>query len=442
MSLKRTALENKLNKVSLVLLWILVIGMPLHTMLFDKILAGTVFSLGGLINLWRDVIILFLFATTLFLRFKDTILSCTGICMFSVLCMLGVFWFFSDSPLFLKTNILRIYVIPMLMVFIMQSLPLSRKQFDDLIFFLLLQGVALTLFGLFQVFILGEGFLTFFGYGYAGELHHSFYIGGWKGSQRLVSTFASPNNCALYLAQIFAICWVNRKTLLQRWKLAWIGLLIIAVGMIATFSRSSWVSVAVLFVVYFLTHKPNLKKIINWRNAIICGCILLGLWLLDLLLLNLRMTNMIISSILGVVTGSDASFMKHLEDLFYPIGLIATNPLGFGFGKSGPIALDILGAGTRLVESSVWLVGYDTGIIGLVMYFLPYLYTTLGVFNKKNFAKQTAGYITLVSLVIFCILPLHQNIESTFLIFLFMGLAQNKPLQEQDAASANSNHKL
>ena len=423
--------RNNWKSASVILFWILVIGMPLHTMLVDKIIGSTVFSLGGLVNLWRDLIILFFFFCAVCMRFRQTLLTKTGIWMLCILAVMGVFWLCSGAPFMLKTNILRICVIPMLMVFIMQSFPMDEAMYDKLIWVLFLEGVGIALFGIFQVFILGEEFLTAIGYGVDKALHHSFYIGGWRGSQRLVGTFASPNNCGLYLTQMVVICWVNKDRLLRRWKLAYIGILLIVIGIVATFSRSAWVSLFVVLVLHFIMHEPNKKRLLNWRTAVVAVGGLVCLWLLDLVLLKSRMTNMIISSIRGVVTQSDASFMKHLEDLILPIGTILRNPLGFGFGTSGPVALNALGEGTRLVESSVWLVGYDMGIPGMLLYFSAYVLAIFGIFSKKDGYKRTAGFVALAALIIFFILPLHQNVESTFLIFTFMGLSRNPGLKSE-----------
>ena len=430
-------LENKQNNIIKLLFWLLIIGMPLHTMLVDKIIGNLAFSFGGLINLWRDAIIFFLLIYAVWSQWGQR-LSRMGVVILCVIGMICLFWLFSGAPFLLKTNILRIYAIPMLMFFVMQRFYMDETMYNKLLLVLFVQGVGLALFGLFQVFILGKEFLTEIGYGEAGALHHSFYIGGWRGFQRMVSTFASPNNCGLYLTQLFTICWVNKDRLNKYRKWTGAGFLVMLIGIIATFSRSAWVSLFVVVALYFIIHEKNKKRLLNWRNGALVAGVLLVLWLLDLVLLNSRMTKMILSSIMGVVTGSDASFMKHLEDLVSPLTNILRNPLGYGFGTSGPIALNVLGEGTRLVESSLWLVGYDMGIPGLILYFTPYLRMTFGIANKKDTYRRTAAYLTLATMVIFCILPLYQNVDSTFLVFTFMGIARNPRLSAaaQESAAA------
>ena len=426
----RLKLEEKLKTIKMILLWILIIGMPLHTMLVDKVIAEMVFA-GNLVNLWRDVIILFFLACAVWLRWRETLLSKTGIWILSIIGAMGLFWLFSPVPFMLKTNILRIYVIPMLMVLVMRTFFVDEALYDKILRVLLLQGTAITLFGLLQVFVLGESFLTAIGYGTSEGLHHSFYIGGWRGSQRMVGTFASPNNCALYLTQLFTVCWINRHRLKGWWKWSGICFVVMLIGIVATFSRSAWVSLFVVVVLHFIIHEPNKKCLLNWRSVAVAAGVLAVLWLLDLVLLKSRMTNMIFSSIKGVVTLSDPSFRKHLEDFVFPIKTILQHPLGVGFGASGPIALSVLGSGTPLVESSIWLVGYDMGIPGLIMYYSPYIFAILGIISKKNVCKRTAGYLALATAVIFSILPLHQNVESTFLTFMFIGLSLNPRLSLQ-----------
>ena len=427
--------EEKLKKISMILFWILIVVMPLHTMLIDHVI-GEMFPYGNLINLWRDVIILFFLICAVILRWRETLLSKLGLLIIGSLATMGLFWIFSDVPFMLKTNILRIYASPMLMVLVMQSFSVDEKLYDRILRVLFLQGAVITLFGLVQVFIMSEEFLISIGYGTPQGLHHSFYIGGFKGSQRMVSTFASPNNCGLYLTQLFTICWVNKDRLLRYWKWAGIGFLLMLIGIVATFSRSAWVSLFVILVLHFIIHEPNNKRLLNWQNAVVGIGVVAILWLVDRQLLNSRMTNMIFSSIKGVVTLSDPSFRKHLEDFISPIRTIIQHPLGVGFGVAGPIALDALGAGTLLVESSIWLVGYDMGFPGLIMYYLPYIVAILGIASRNNLCKRTSAYLALSTVIIFSILPLHQNVESTFLVFMFLGLANNPRL----SARLNGEH--
>lgn len=437
-SVDKKIVVDKFESISIVLLWILIIGMPLHTMLVDKIIGSTFFPFGGLVNLWRDVIILLLFAASVLIYPNRIFRSKLCKCVISGIVVLGVFWIFSDAPFMLKSNILRIYVIPMLMCIIMYTFRMDEALYEKIVLALFAQGVMISAFGLVQVYVLGEEFLTAIGYGTDGQLHHSFYIGGWHGSQRLVGTFASPNNCALYLTQLFVISWVNRKVILERSKWFSLGYLVILVGIVATFSRSSWVSLAAYMVAYFILSDNDKRKLLNWRSLALAVGTIAILLICDFVFLDSLMRNMIVSSVSGVINGTDASFLKHLEDVILPAKTIIHNPLGFGFGNSGPIALATLGEGTRLVESSVWLVGFDTGIIGLVMYFFPYVYTMSGMAKKAPY-KQTAGYLAMASLIIFFILPLHENIESTFLIFLFMGLSHNSISTERDKSENRDN---
>lgn len=413
------------------LLLILIVFMPLHTMLVDKFFGSTIFSLGGLLNIWRDVIILLLFLYTLYTqrgmlrnnRFNNIIFAAIATLM---ICMIV-----SPAPFGHKANILRIYVIPMLMVPIMLSVKMEKDFYEKIIRLLFVQGIGLSLFGYFQTFILGEEFLINLGYGTDGYLHYSFYIGGWYGFQRLVSTFASPNNCALYLLQIFIISFVNKDVLESKWKWTKVGLGIIGLGIVATFSRSSWLALGTCLVIYtFFIAKRKIKKY-DMLFLLAMPIALVLLVVVDFKVLNSRMINMISSSISGVVNKTDASFLMHFQDVIFPIKDMIKHPFGLGFAMSGPIALAIIGEGVELVESAVWLTGYDAGIIGLLLYFLPYaLVIAYYCFKRRALEKNTAGYVALATMMVFLLLPLHQNIESTFLVYLFIGLSQNVYLKK------------
>ncbi|MBZ4291932.1 hypothetical protein LAJ53_15560, partial [Streptococcus pneumoniae] len=64
---------------------------------------------------------------------------------------------------------------------------------------------------------------------------------------------------------------------------------------------------------------------------------------------------------------TDSSAVKHLEDLWLPLLKVIDYPLGLGFGNNGPIVLSLYHS-ANLVESSIYLLAYDFGILGMFIY--------------------------------------------------------------------------
>lgn len=420
--------HNLVNK----LFYLLIIFMPFHTLLFDALIKNVFLAGNNILNLWRDVLIIFLLLVALVVNKGKLKIEKIGLPVVISILIILVCFILSTAPFGLKLNIVRIYVIPMLMVLIMLNYHCDKEEYDFITKILFYQGVFLAVFGYIQVFILKQQFLLALGYGSNGALHHSFYIGGWHGFQRLVATFASPNNCALYLVQLFVISFINRDELKQKIKWVDLGLGIILLGILGTFSRSSWIATFVFLVFYFIFIKKIKIDQVVIRYLLGLVMILILLLLVDIFVLDKRMINMVTSSIFGVVSGTDPSFLKHLEDLLVPIKILLAHPFGLGFAYNGPIALAYLSLEeVNLVESSIWLVAYDISIFGCLVYYYPYFKAFFAGFKSNDKLRQSAAYLVLVSLIVFVLLPLHENVEMTFLIFTMIGLASSSELEAE-----------
>lgn len=399
--------------------------MPLHSMVIDKAIGN---HTTGLVNLWRDVLIfvlllIFIYKKNRLRKFQITSIFCILWILINALISIP----FSNTTAYLAFNMARIYMMPIILYLTVSSISLTHEQYSKLITLFWIQGVVLTIFGIVQVFVLGSSFLTNLGYGDNGQLNYTYYIGGFYGFQRMVSTFSSANDCGLYLSGLLTISIVSSSYIHEKLKNVYpIGLMIMYLGIVLTFSRTSIIAVTTTAIVYFV--KVG-RKNINIRSIKIYGIIFLTLILIglgiDILFLNERISSMVISSFTSTVSKTDASFLKHLEDMYLPLFDILKHPLGYWFGTNGPVALSYLGRShTHLVESSYWLIGYELGFIGMLLYFYPIFYFAfLYVFGKyKIVNKNAACALAFCDSIAFLMLPYVASFEMPFLMFLFMGL--------------------
>lgn len=404
--------------------------MPIHSMVIDKIIGA---HTTGLVNLWRDLLIIGLafFLQKIYLG-KMQKFSCAFIGWILLKVLLSIAG--NKAPVYLICNMARIYIMPVVLFIVTSSLTLSIKQYEKILQLMWLQGIFLTFFGMFQMFILGSSFLTNLGYGSNGQLNYTYYIAGFYGFQRMVSTFSSANDCGLYLAGLFVISFVGRKYIESKYKRTYIiGIAVIYGGIMLTFSRTSLIAATVTaFLYYIRTSNKKIKpsRVILYTSLIILMIIIA--FLADKICIDGRIFRMIQSSFMSTVRKTDPSFIKHLEDQYLPIFNLLKCPFGYDFGTNGPVALSMLGRDkTHLVESSVWLIGYESGFIGVIFYFTPIFYFACKLlFGKtKKLKENIPAAIALCDLLAFMTLPYCASFEMPFLMFLFMGL--NTRLQKK-----------
>lgn len=424
--LNKIQIENlQFDQIRFYVMFILCAIMPLHSMVIDKAIGN---HTTGLINLWRDVLIFILLL--IFVYKKNRLRKFQKIsifCIFWILINAIISIPFSNTTIYLALNMSRIYIMPIILYLTVSSVSLSREQYSKLINLFWIQGVILTIFGIVQVFVLGSDFLINLGYGDNGSLNYTYYIGGFYGFQRMVSTFSSANDCGLYLSGLLTISIVSSEYIHEKLKKVYpIGLMIMFLGIVLTFSRTSIIAVTITAFVYFvrIAHKN-----VNLQSVKIYGTIFLALLIvgfgIDILFLNMRVSRMIASSFSSTVSKTDASFLKHLEDMYLPMFDVLKHPFGYWFGTNGPVALSYLGRShTHLVESSYWLIGYELGFFGMILYFHPIFYFAYTyIFGKEKIVYENAACaLAFCDCIAFLMLPYVASFEMPFLMFLFMGL--------------------
>lgn len=208
----------------------LILYMPLHYYLCELLLRGT-----GLDNILRDVLIIAMLALVFFTKgisFKPVSALVTISCV--VLTILGVLSA-ALNRMFPILNVLRTYLVPMLIFYVCADVQMDEKRFSRLHKVLIGELAVIAVYGFVQAFFLGDDFLMMLGYANNGEAlsSTSFYIAYFFGHQRSTGTFASPNLCGIILTiAITALLYTNPKENFARKYV--LGTMLI-LGLLATF---------------------------------------------------------------------------------------------------------------------------------------------------------------------------------------------------------------
>lgn len=426
-------LVKRIKKISILKLIVIVLVclMPTHRMLFDAIIPGR------LDNLWRDALLI-VGIIIIIAQKRGISVGRHGLNILLMWIVCGIYLLLSDR-FALSLNLARTYLVPTLIYFIIINIEFDSKFIQTIEKVFIYVGVFLAIFGMVQAFILGEQFLFALGYESNGEYlaGNTFYISHFYGTQRVVSTFSAPNICGLYFGMVLLVILVRKKYIKNSNILA----LIMLMGLVTTFSRSSILGTAVAILVLFIC--KNINYIYYHRSVIIKMIVLAVLAIMGVVIINNKMGGLIFgmleSSIMSIVNGTDASASKHMEDLILPLKTICENPLGLGFGNNGPMVLEYY-KDANLVESSVYLLAYDFGVVGALVFLLPYIrcVTTFMISiyrkltqrydgRKSNQLREKykiPGALSILVLIVGLLLPTLQTFELLFVFFLYLGICE------------------
>ena len=400
----------------------LILYMPLHFYLCELLISGT-----GIDNILRDVVIIALAGFAFFTakqKSKPMWLLVAACCLF-----LGIIGCVSalGHKTFGILNVLRTYLVPILIFYVCSSVDLSRERFSRINNALAIGLAVIAVYGFLQAFFLGDDVLIALGYdGKDGFLTSpSFYISHFFGQQRSVGTFVSPNICGIILAA--ALCALLLTDREKPFRQKFILGAMLMIGLLSTYSRSAMVGFAAAVGFYWLI--TAIWKRINKQTLRRIGLIALAsviFLVLDQLILKGMFVKMLLSTFFRTFNGEDPSANTHLEHLLKPTPDDAGATPGFflNFGMNGPMAVEYTSA--TLVESSFLLMKNELGILGSILFFAPYVAViALTVRNRKAYPYFTPAAVCIAVLVSYVFLPNVQTFEVPFYCFLFMGLYCN-----------------
>lgn len=347
---------------------------------------------------------------------------------FIILNIIYTFIFSRDIVAGLYMN--RIYIEPVILYIIFKNLDLDEREYKSIIKVLFMTASIIAIYGVIQAIFLGHDFLKFLGYPYRefnGRLTPSYYLSGLGNFQRVSGTFVSPNIYSFYASTVAIILYSNLK-IIKKIKFYQVGFVAILVSILLTFSRSSilGLGVVILYVIFTSKEKKKLIKLLVGVSLSALVTIFLISKFSDVNLIE-KFTHLIKSTI----TLEDTSAVSHLDSFKKSVELIKENPMGLGLGNNGPKGL-VFSSKSNLTESSYFLMAFDFGIIGCILYYLIWgilFYKSYKVCKDK---KQNYGVsycvklLTIFSLVAFIFLPYIHDMEIICFYFIFAGIANNK----------------
>jgi hypothetical protein len=418
--------EVSLNRLEYNLLYGLLIYMPLHYFICEVLLRQIKFD-----NIIRDIIILILFFITLIHnngKIKKTSIMIACNCIIIILFAITS-WICKGYPETL--NIMRTYIVPMLIYFTCSHIVINQKQLKKMHNMIAIELAIIGFYGFFQAFFLGDDFIIKLGYpSVSGFLSSSsYYIGGFYGYQRSVGTFISPNICGLIVGIALCILTFNDFGMSRKFKT--VIFIMAGIGILATFSRSA--ILGYIFAVLILYFKRIFGK--KFKTKIIFQIVMttLGLFILiavvDKNFLNGLMTRMLQSSFYSTVSGSDSSAAKHIEDLVEPLNIVFSHPFGLWFGNNGPMAVE-LSKMANTVESSIYLMMYELGIVFGLLFFVPCISVIIKTLKNQNYKYYVPAAVCILTMVTFLLLPNVQAFEPLFYLFVFIGFYNNQNVKE------------
>ncbi len=224
-------------------------------------------------------------------------------------------------------------------------------------------GAAVALFGVYQVYFLGEDDLTGLGFGRQSPWG-AFIPWNFKretiGMFRAISIIGDPLSLSTYLLVLLlwaipVAVYYPRGKIAHPLKLAVVAL---AAGLYFTFTRSAWIGAAAGVIIV-------LVAMIRRRETVLFA--LLGLiGAAGLLVVTGGLDFIKVTLALG-----EPSSRNHFRELWDGAKYMMAHPLGIGIGKVGRAFLKFIGIGTGFgVESWFLQVGIELGILGLALYCL------------------------------------------------------------------------
>jgi len=383
-----------------------------------------------LLKFMRDFILIVFFAVTLWKK-KPVLFPGLILLLFFVLtCIPGVLQSVSIS---LSFTVLRRYLFPLLLFFSVYQLN-SSGRLQVFSRFILWLFAILSLWGIFQAHVLGDQFLIGLGYPtqfapqYQREaLYNSYYFGGF-GIQRVVATLSNSNVYGLILGCTL-IFLAFGYTHLKEKKYALPLLAIIAIGYVLTFSRSNFLAMAVVIVLFAFPYIPHKKPLL-----IALACLAGTFVIIGLILGEGSLVYKLLLWVRDSFTFKESSAAGRTGRWLAALSTVLKHPFGIGFGHVGSIASEAgVTEGYYSCENSFLATALDTGWLGMIFY-----YSFVGIqawqlrryahlFRKNSNKEQErlcmSGFvIVLYFLIVFFFSNHIYDMEAVAVIYVYIAL--------------------
>lgn len=327
----------------------------------------------------------------------------------------------------------RGYLQPMAVFVLARAIRPSKKQLRTFLILLLIVGVIMVAFELWQVF--GWAEVDYSDRGYLrqnGELVSPTIQVRGQPYIRPTSTVSGPNELGismllLSMGAFFGALYINGRIRIL------LGLLtpIFLLGVMLTFSRSAFLGIIVaIAAATMLLIKPQIAhdKEVGGRRGYKTFAFIAGLVLLLILVL-------LISGNLDHLSGTLSNLTQeyHIQDSLDALRFLIENPGGVGMGMVEPKGALALMATESLyhVEGSLFQIAMEMGVWGLVVWLLFWGACLTKIWREWGELKQpglkvlagTAFTVWLGALVAFVFLPLMQSVSLMVWLWFLLGFA-------------------
>jgi O-Antigen ligase len=339
--------------------------MPLHTLTFNilKVDSGLSESIIVFLSMWKEFVIAALalnVVARVMSRGKLRITQPQFAFIVLAFILLGVIVVLYSPYLLPALYGFRGTFEPFFVLLLILALPLDSKLLERLLMGAIGTGVLISLFAIYEVFLLGFEFVFHY-YAIGGVLSTSFGFMGGR-FQRAMGTFASPNQFSLYLTYlitlVFNLYLRNKERKNQMFMLG--AALIMVFALVLTVSRSGWfAAMAALFFSYLVWRRKGKLTLL----------VLTILFPFSILLVGLGLDQFLLST----VSLQEVSALGRIELTSYNIQTILQNPFGVGLGLVGARAGQLQGLPSRVTyatESYYLQLAMELGWLGLAMFCL------------------------------------------------------------------------
>jgi O-antigen ligase len=235
--------------------------------------------------------------------------------------------------------------------------------------------------GILQYF-LPSGLLTHLGYSVNRGVLPNFFIDDNPEFPRIMSTIRDPNSLGAYLLLpigLLLALLLRAKT--QKKRLLYGGLLIAQlIAVYLTFSRSAWAGAAIVLVLvaWWQYRKWLFRTTRKYWPVVVILVVLIGVGAYS------QRHNPIISHETTMqAPGTRDSNQAHLYRVTHSIQGIVHNPLGYGPGTAGLASVHTV-AGANLTEDYYLQVGYETGVLGLLIFVAMQVFIYVRLWPRRH----------------------------------------------------------
>ena len=415
---------STVERLMLGLVVVILVLMPFHA--FLTVWLASIFGHYTLLRLWKEILLLVLFAGSIYLLFTYPKLRwklisyklswlIAGFALLQIICgVVALLMHHVTAKAFMYALIVDLRPLLFFLVIWLLSLhtPDLNKWWQRAVFWPL---AVVVVFGLLQYFVLPYDFLKHFGYS-ASTIYPYSTINHNVHHLRIMSTLRGANPLGAYLVvslSLLGAVWVKRRS--WPYGVLWLGGLL---AVILSFSRSAWIGLAVALgiVGWYSVHTKRARLI----SVSVAAVVVLAA---GAVLFISRHSMIVQDSLLHTDTKSTSQISSnqgHASALESGVSDLLHEPFGRGPGTAGP-ASAYNDHPARIAENYFIQIGQETGWLGLLAFLAINAVLARGLWRRREHSLALGLFGALVGVSIVNLLS-HAWADDT-LVYLWWGLA-------------------